>query len=64
MAKASEGETRFTAEEPGTTLMELEHGKSERHGEGYEKLRDLFNGPGAWGHILGLFATAANGEVL
>jgi len=36
----------------------------ERQGEGYEKLRDLFNGPGAWVHILGLFATAANGEVL
>ena len=47
---------------PGTTLVELEHSKLERHGEGYEQLRALFDGPGAWGHILALFAKAAEGD--
>jgi uncharacterized protein YndB with AHSA1/START domain len=63
IAKASEVEIRFTSEGPGTTLVQLEHSKLERHGEGYEKLRDIFDGPGAWGHILGLYAKAANGEL-
>jgi hypothetical protein len=36
----------------GTTLVELTHSKLERHGEGYEQLRTLFDGPGAWGDIL------------
>jgi hypothetical protein len=43
--------------------VQLEHSKLERHGEGYEKLRDIFEGPGAWDHILGLYAKAANGEL-
>ena len=63
IAKASEVEIRFTSEGPATTLVQLEHSKLERHGEGYEKLRDIFDGPGAWGHILGLYAKAANGEL-
>lgn len=56
LAKASEVEIRFTAEGPSTTLVELEHSKLERHGEGYEQLRELFDGPGAWQGILELFA--------
>ena len=47
-AKASEVEIRFTAEGPETTLVELAHSKLERHGEGYEQLRAIFDGPGAW----------------
>lgn len=62
MGKASEVEIRFTAEAPGTTLVELEHSKLERHGEGYEQLRAIFEGPGAWSDILALYAKAANGE--
>jgi uncharacterized protein YndB with AHSA1/START domain len=58
-AKASEVEIRFTAEGPRTTLVELEHSKLERHGEGYEQLRAIFDGPGAWGDILALYAKAA-----
>jgi hypothetical protein len=38
--------------------VELQHSKLERHGEGYEQLRAMFDGPGAWGHILELFAKA------
>ena len=39
----------------GATLVELERGKLERHGEGHEKLRELFDGPGAWSGILESF---------
>ena len=61
VAKASEVEIRFSAEGPATTLVELEHSKLERHGEGYQKLREIFDGPGAWQEILVLFAKAAQG---
>ena len=56
MAKASELEIRFTAEAGGTTLVELTHSKIERHGEGAEQMRELFDGPGAWSGILACFA--------
>jgi len=56
MAKASEVEIRFTAEAGGTTLVELTHSKLERHGEGAEQLREVFDGPGAWSGILAVFA--------
>jgi uncharacterized protein YndB with AHSA1/START domain len=55
MSKASEVEIRFMAEGLGT-LVELEHSKLERHGEGYEHLRAMFDGPGAWEGILAEFA--------
>ena len=45
MAKASEVQIRFTAEAPGITLVELEHSKLERHSDGYEQLRAVFDGP-------------------
>ena len=56
MDKASEVEINFTAEGPDATFVELVHSKLERHGEGYEKLRELFDGPGAWSGILALYA--------
>jgi uncharacterized protein YndB with AHSA1/START domain len=56
MAKASEVEIRFSPDGPSATLVELEHSKLERHGEGYEQLRALFDGPGAWSGILAEFA--------
>jgi len=40
----------------------LTHSKLYRHGEGYEQLRAIFDGPGAWSGILALYAKAANGE--
>jgi hypothetical protein len=40
----------------------LEHSKLERHGEGYEQLRAIFDGPGAWVDILALYAKAVQGE--
>ena len=56
MSRASEVEIRFTAQGPHTTLVELEHSKLERHGEGYQQLRTLFDGPTAWQGILNEFA--------
>ena len=56
MDKASEVEIRFVAQGPNATLIELEHRKLERHGEGAEELRALFEGPGAWIAILESFA--------
>jgi len=55
-AKASEVEIRFTPEQSSSTLVELIHSKIERHGEGAEQLRDLFDGPGAWQGILDCYA--------
>jgi len=62
ITKASEVEIRFTVEGPDATLVELEHSKFERHGEGYENLRELFDGPGAWITILELYAKKVEGE--
>lgn len=60
-AKASEVEIRFTPEGPGATLVELQHSKLERHGEGYQELRAIFDGPGAWSGILAHYAKAVDG---
>lgn len=59
MAKASEVEIRFRAEGASATFIELEHSKIERHGEGAVKLRELFDGPGAWITILEAFGKKA-----
>lgn len=56
MSKASEVEIRFRAEGLDGTLVELEHSKIERHGEGAVQLREMFDGPGAWITILEKFA--------
>jgi uncharacterized protein YndB with AHSA1/START domain len=62
MAKASEVEVRFTPLAPDMTIVELIHSKLERHGEGWEQLRAIFDGPGAWVAILEAFANAADKE--
>jgi uncharacterized protein YndB with AHSA1/START domain len=58
-AKASEVEVRFVAEDADRTRVELEHRKLERHGEGWEQMRDAVGSPGGWGRGMGLFADAA-----
>jgi hypothetical protein len=60
--KASELEIRFTPQGAGATLVELTHSKLERHGEGAEQLRDLFDGPGAWTGILSHYANKIEKE--
>jgi uncharacterized protein YndB with AHSA1/START domain len=55
--KTSEVEVRFAAEGPDRTHVELEHRNLDRHGEGWEQMRDAVGSPGGWD--LRRFADAA-----
>jgi uncharacterized protein YndB with AHSA1/START domain len=55
-ARTSEVEVRFAEEAPGRTRVDLEHRSFERHGEGWEQLRDSIAGEGGWPGCLQLFA--------
>jgi len=55
-AKSSEVEVRFVSEAPDRTRVELEHRKIERHGDGWESLRDAFGSPEGWAAELRSFA--------
>jgi uncharacterized protein YndB with AHSA1/START domain len=57
--KTSEVEVRFVAEAADRTRVELEHRKLERHGDGWEQMRDAVGSPGGWSRGLGQFAEAA-----
>jgi uncharacterized protein YndB with AHSA1/START domain len=56
--RASEVSFEFIAEGPATTRLEFEHGHLERHGEGYEKLRDGVDSPGGWTAVLAQYVAA------
>jgi uncharacterized protein YndB with AHSA1/START domain len=57
LEKTSEVEVRFTAEGPDRTRVELEHRNLDRHGEGWERMRDAVGSEGGWN--LRPFAEAA-----
>lgn len=60
--KVSEIEVRFTAAGPDETRVELEHRNIERHGDGWERMRDAVGSPRGWRIGLERFAeTAATG---
>ena len=54
--KTSEVEVRFTPEGEDRTLVELEHRNLDRHGEGWENMRDAVGSPDGWGTGLKRFA--------
>jgi uncharacterized protein YndB with AHSA1/START domain len=59
LERTSEVAITFTAEGENRTRVELEHRKLDRHGEGWEKMRDAVGSPDGWGVGLRRFAEAA-----
>ena len=48
LEKTSEVEVRFVAEGESSTRVQLEHRNLDRHGDGWEMLRDGIAGDGGW----------------
>jgi uncharacterized protein YndB with AHSA1/START domain len=57
--RSSEFEVRFIPEGADRTRVELEHRHLERHGDGWEAMRDAVGSPNGWQGGLELFAKAA-----
>jgi hypothetical protein len=51
-------EVRFVEEAADRTRVELEHRDLDRFGPEAERMRAMFDGPGAWGGVLDEFAAA------
>ena len=55
-SRTSEVEVRFIAEAPDRTRVELEHRHLDRHGDGWEQMRDAVGSPEGWPEGLRGFA--------
>jgi len=60
-SRTSEVEVRFIAESADRTRVELEHRNLDRHGEGWEGLREGVGGADGWPLYLGRFAEVCPG---
>ncbi len=60
--KCSEWEVRFIAETPQRTRVEIEHRKMERHGAGWESMRDGIGGEQGWPLYLQRYADLLRGS--
>jgi uncharacterized protein YndB with AHSA1/START domain len=56
LEKTSEVEVRFISEAAGRTRLELEHRNLDRHGDGWEGVREGVGGEGGWPLYLQRFA--------
>jgi uncharacterized protein YndB with AHSA1/START domain len=54
--KTSEVDVRFVPEAPERTRVELEHRHLDRHGDGWEQIRESIGGEGGWPFCLRTFA--------
>ena len=61
LEKTSEVEVRFIAETPQRTRVELEHRDLQRHGDGWEGVREGVRGDEGWPLYLERFAVLVNG---
>ena len=59
--RTSEVEVRFVAEGPGRTRIELEHRGLDRHGDGWQGVRDGVDSPGGWPLYLERYAALLGG---
>lgn len=55
LSRASEVSFEFSAEGPEATRLEFEHRHLERHGAGWEKMREQVGSEGGWPAILELY---------
>lgn len=63
LSSASEVEVTFAAEGEGRTRVRLVHRHIDRHGDGWESLRDGLDAPDGWPLYLGRYDALTRGEL-